>query len=53
MWSHLPTYNLEQWLEDVAFVAGTMYDLNEPQTFQQAWWKSDKDTKENGVKQSD
>ena len=30
--------NEQEWLEDVAFVTGTMCDPNEPQTFQQAWW---------------
>ena len=29
--------NAQEWLKDVAFVTGTMYDPNEPQTFQQAW----------------
>ena len=38
--------NTQEWLEDVAFVTGTMCDPNEPQTFQQAWWNSDKDTRE-------
>ena len=36
--------NTQEWLEDVAFVTGTMCDPNEPQTFQQAWWNSDKNT---------
>ena len=34
--------NVQEWLEDVAFVTGTMCDPNEPQTFQQAWWDPDK-----------
>ena len=34
--------NTQEWLKDVAFVTGTMCDPNEPQTFQQAWWNSDK-----------
>ena len=29
--------NIQEWLEDVAFVTGTMCDPNEPKTFQQAW----------------
>ena len=27
------------------FVTGTMCDPNEPQTFQQAWWKADKNAR--------
>ena len=38
--------NTQEWLEDVAFVTGTMSDPYEPQTFQQAWWNSDKNTRE-------
>ena len=38
--------NTQEWLEDVAFVTGTMCVPNEPQTFQQAWWNSDKDARE-------
>ena len=38
--------NTQEWLEDVAFVTGTMCDPNEPQTFQQAWWNSDTDIRE-------
>ena len=38
--------NTQERLEDVAFVAGTMCDPKEPQTFQQAWWNSDKDSRE-------
>ena len=34
--------NTQEWLDDVAFVTGTMCDPNEPQTFQQAWWNPDK-----------
>ena len=38
--------NIQEWLEDVAFVSGTMCDPNEPQTFQQAWWDPDKNARE-------
>ena len=38
--------NIQEWLEDVAFVTGTMCDPNEPQTFQQAWWDPDKKARE-------
>ena len=38
--------NTEDWLEDIAFVTGTMSDPNEPQTFQKVCWNSDKDTRE-------
>ena len=38
--------NSQEWLEDVAFVTGTMCDPNEPQSFQQAWWNSDKNARE-------
>ena len=38
--------NTQEWLEDVAIVTGTMCDPNEPQTFQQAWWNSDKNARE-------
>ena len=38
--------NTQEWLKGVAFVTGTMCDPNEPQTFQQAWWNSDKDARE-------
>ena len=38
--------NTQEWLKDVAFVTGTICDPNEPQTFQQAWWNPDKDTRE-------
>ena len=38
--------NTQEWLEDVAFVTGTMCDPNELQTFQQAWWNSYKDIRE-------
>ena len=38
--------NTQEWLKDVAFVTGTMCDPNEPQTFQHAWWNSDKDARE-------
>ena len=34
--------NTLEWIEDVAFVAGTMCDPNEPKTFQRAWRNSDK-----------
>ena len=33
-------------LKDVAFVTGTMYNPNEPQTFQQAWVDPDKNARE-------
>ena len=39
--------NSQEWLEDVAFVTGTMCDPNEHQTFQQALWNSDKSAREN------
>ena len=39
--------NTQEWFEDVAFVTGTICDPNEPQTFQQAWWNSDKNAREN------
>ena len=45
--------NIQEWLEDVAFVTRTMCDPNEPQTFQQVWWDPDKNAGENGMKQSD
>ena len=45
--------NIQEWLEDVAFITGTMCDPNEPQTFQQAWWDPDKMQEKNGVKESD
>ena len=35
--------NTEEWLDNVAFVTGTLCDPNEPQTFQQDWWNPDKD----------
>ena len=38
--------NVQKWLEDVAFVTGTMCDPNEPQTFQQAWRNPDKNARE-------
>ena len=38
--------NIQEWLEDVAFVTGRLCDPNEPQTFQQAWWNPDKNTRE-------
>ena len=38
--------NTQEWLEDVAFVTRTMCDPNEPQTFQQAWWNSDENSRE-------
>ena len=38
--------NVQEWLEDVAFVTGTMCDPNEPKTFQQAWWDPDKNGRE-------
>ena len=30
--------NLQEWLQEVAFVTATMSDPNEPATFQEAWW---------------
>ena len=45
--------NLQECLDDVAFVTGTMCDPNEPQTFQQAWHCQIKMQEKNGVKQSD
>ena len=36
----------QEWLEDVAFVTGTLCDPNEPQTFQEARWNSDKTARE-------
>ena len=38
--------NIKEWLEDVAFVTGTICDPNEPQTFQQACWEPDKNARE-------
>ena len=38
--------NIQEWLEDVAFITATMCDPNEPQTFQQAWWDPDKNARE-------
>ena len=38
--------NTQEWLEDVAFVTGTMCDPDEPQTFQLAWWNSDENARE-------
>ena len=38
--------NTQESLEDAAFVTSTMCDPNEPQTFQQAWWNSDKNARE-------
>ena len=38
--------NTQEWLKDEAFATGTMCDPNEPQTFQQAWWNSDKTARE-------
>ena len=38
--------NIQEWLEDVAFVTGRLCDPNEPQTFQQAWWNPDKNPRE-------
>ena len=38
--------NIQEWLDHVAFITGTMCDPNEPQTFQQAWWDPDKNARE-------
>ena len=45
--------NIQEWLEDTTFVAFTMCDPNEPQTFQQTWWNPDKMQEKNVMKQSD
>ena len=33
--------NLQEWLNEIAFVTSEMSDPSEPQTFQQAWWDPD------------
>ena len=38
--------NMNEWLQEVAFVTGTMSDPEEPQTFQQAWWCEGPDQRE-------
>ena len=38
--------SVQEWLENVAFVAGKMCDPNELQTFQQTWWDLDKNARE-------
>ena len=32
---------LNEWLHEIAFVTSTMSDLDEPQSFQEAWWDPD------------
>ena len=32
---------LNEWLHEIAFVTSTMSDLDEPQSFQEAWWNPD------------
>ena len=33
--------NLNEWLNEIAFVTSEMSDPSEPQTFKQAWWHID------------
>ena len=38
--------NLNEWLNEIAFVSSEMSDPSEPQTFQQAWWHPDLEARE-------
>ena len=38
--------NLNEWLNEIAFLTSAMSDPSEPQTFQQAWWHPDLETRE-------
>ena len=38
--------NLNEWLNEIAFVTSEMSDPSEPQTFQQAWWHPDLEARE-------
>ena len=38
--------NLNEWLNEIAFVASEMSDIYEPQTFQQSWWHPDLEARE-------
>ena len=44
--------NLDEWLNEIAFVTSEMSDPSEPQTLQQAWWHPDLKTRENGMMES-
>ena len=33
--------NINEWLNEIAFIASEMSDPMEPQTFQQVWWHPD------------
>ena len=33
--------NINEWLNEIAFITSEMSDPTEPQTFQQAWWHPD------------
>ena len=37
---------LNEWLHEIAFVESSMSDLDEPQSFQEAWWDPDLVTRE-------
>ena len=38
--------NLNEWSNEIAFVASEMSDPSEPQTFQQAWWHAGLESRE-------
>ena len=38
--------NLNEWLNEIVFVTSEMSDPSEQQTFQQAWWHPDQETRE-------
>ena len=38
--------NLNEWLNEIAFVTSEICDPSEPQTFQQAWWHPDVEARE-------
>ena len=38
--------NLNEWLNEIAFVTSEMSDPSEPQTFQQAWWHPELEARE-------
>ena len=41
-----PGSNLHECLDEIAFVTSVMSDPSEPQTFQQAWWHPDLETRD-------
>ena len=45
--------NLNEWLNEIAFVTSDMSDPSEPQTCQQAWWHPDLEAERNGMIRSD